>query len=106
MALGIAALQPYGYTYDILIYPRQLKAALKFVSVFPDQPFVVVRQQLDFWLAESAASMVFLGVFYSGAGWNGLLRLAAALSPRAFSDPRACSGNSDFMERMMARSSM
>lgn len=38
---GIAALQQYGYTYDILIYPRQLKAALEFVSVFPDQPFVI-----------------------------------------------------------------
>jgi L-fuconolactonase len=38
---GVAALQYYGYTYDILIYPRQLKAALEFVSVFPDQPFVI-----------------------------------------------------------------
>jgi L-fuconolactonase len=38
---GVAALQPYGYTYDILIYPKQLKAALEFVSVFPEQAFVI-----------------------------------------------------------------
>ena len=38
---GIAALQPYGYTYDILIYYHQLKPALEFVSKFPDQKFVI-----------------------------------------------------------------
>lgn len=38
---GIKALQPYNYSYDILIYPRQLKAALEFVSKFPDQQFVI-----------------------------------------------------------------
>lgn len=57
---GIAALQPYGYKYDILIYPKQLKAALEFVSVFPDQPFVIdhcakpeVRyNKIDDWKAQ------------------------------------------------------
>src|ERR1041385_2024274 len=34
---GINALKKYGYTYDILIYPRQLPAALELVSRFPDQ---------------------------------------------------------------------
>ena len=38
---GIAALKPFDYTYDILIYPRQLPAAIRFVERFPDQPFVV-----------------------------------------------------------------
>lgn len=38
---GIRALQQYGYTYDVLIYQRQLKAALEFVSKFPDQKFVI-----------------------------------------------------------------
>lgn len=38
---GIKALQSYEYTYDILIYPRQLKPALEFVSKFPDQSFVI-----------------------------------------------------------------
>ena len=38
---GIAALQPYGYSYDVLIYHHQLKPALKFISKFPDQKFVI-----------------------------------------------------------------
>ncbi|MEP7375446.1 MAG: amidohydrolase family protein [Chitinophagaceae bacterium] len=38
---GVAALQSYNYTYDVLIYPRQLKAALEFVSKFPDQKMVI-----------------------------------------------------------------
>ncbi|MBK5271810.1 MAG: amidohydrolase family protein [Bacteroidia bacterium] len=38
---GIAALRPYNYTYDILIYHHQLKPALAFVSKFPDQKFVI-----------------------------------------------------------------
>jgi len=38
---GIKALQPLGYTYDILIYPHQLKPAIEFVSRFQDQAFVI-----------------------------------------------------------------
>lgn len=38
---GVTALKDFGYTYDILIYPKQLPAALKFVERFPDQPFVI-----------------------------------------------------------------
>lgn len=38
---GIEALVPYNYTYDVLIYHHQLKAAVDFVSQFPDQKFVV-----------------------------------------------------------------
>lgn len=38
---GIQALSAYNYTYDILIYHHQLKAAVEFVSRFPDQRFVV-----------------------------------------------------------------
>jgi L-fuconolactonase len=38
---GIKALQPFGYTYDILIYHHQLKPALEFVSLFPEQKFVI-----------------------------------------------------------------
>jgi L-fuconolactonase len=38
---GIRALQPYNYTYDILIYQYQLKPALEFVSKFPGQPFII-----------------------------------------------------------------
>lgn len=38
---GIAALAPFGLTYDILIYPRQIPAAIGLVEKFPEQPFIV-----------------------------------------------------------------
>ena len=38
---GIAQLEKYGFTYDILIYPRQLQATLSFVKQFPNQKFVI-----------------------------------------------------------------
>jgi len=38
---GIAALNRYGLTYDILVYARQLPAAVAFARGFPNQPFVL-----------------------------------------------------------------
>jgi L-fuconolactonase len=38
---GIATLGELDFTYDILIYPRQLPAAIELVQKFPEQPFVV-----------------------------------------------------------------
>lgn len=38
---GIGMLADFGYTYDILIYPKQLPAAIEFVGKFPKQPFIV-----------------------------------------------------------------
>jgi L-fuconolactonase len=38
---GVSRLRGYGYTYDILVYPRQLEATLRFVDRFADQPFVL-----------------------------------------------------------------
>lgn len=38
---GIAMLAEYGYTYDILIYPKQLAAATDLVKMFPDQSFII-----------------------------------------------------------------
>jgi L-fuconolactonase len=38
---GIRALQPFNYTYDVLIYHHQLKPALEFVSKFPEQKMVI-----------------------------------------------------------------
>lgn len=56
---GISALQPFNYTYDILIYPRQLPAAIKFVESFPGQRFVIdhcakpmiKKKEIDEWAA-------------------------------------------------------
>jgi L-fuconolactonase len=38
---GIKQLNKFGYTYDILIYPDQLRFTLDLVKAFPDQPFIV-----------------------------------------------------------------
>lgn len=38
---GIGKLKRFGYTYDILIFPDQLKYAAEFAARFPDQPFVL-----------------------------------------------------------------
>ena len=38
---GIARLQEFHFTYDILIYPKQLPAAIDLVAKFPEQRFVV-----------------------------------------------------------------
>jgi L-fuconolactonase len=38
---GISRLHQFGFTYDILIYPKQLPAAIELVSKFPEQRFVI-----------------------------------------------------------------
>jgi len=38
---GISKLKEFGFTYDILIFPDQLKYAAELVSLFPDQLFVL-----------------------------------------------------------------
>jgi len=38
---GISQLGERGLTYDLLVYPRQLPAAVKLAREFPDQPFVL-----------------------------------------------------------------
>jgi L-fuconolactonase len=38
---GISHLRQFGFAYDILIYPKQLPAAIELVSKFPEQRFVI-----------------------------------------------------------------
>ncbi|MBC7626436.1 amidohydrolase [Ferruginibacter sp.] len=38
---GIAQLSKYNFTYDILVFPRQLKYVPAFVAQFPQQAFVI-----------------------------------------------------------------
>jgi L-fucono-1,5-lactonase len=38
---GVATLEEFGLTYDILIYPRHLPVAAEFVQQFPQQRFVL-----------------------------------------------------------------
>lgn len=54
---GIARLEQFGYTYDILILPDQLQYLPKLLSAFPKQKFVldhiakplIKNQQIDSW---------------------------------------------------------
>jgi L-fuconolactonase len=64
---GIAKLEEFGFTYDILIYPKQLPAAAELVKRFPNQQFVIdhlakpliKRGQIEPW----AASMRTIGKY-------------------------------------------
>ncbi len=38
---GIAKLKDFGFTYDILVFPKHLSAAMELVKQFPDQAFVI-----------------------------------------------------------------
>lgn len=38
---GIGRLQAHGMTYDVLVFPKQLHAAIGLVQAFPEQPFVL-----------------------------------------------------------------
>jgi len=38
---GIGCLKEFGFTYDILIFPKQLPAAAELVEKFPEQKFVI-----------------------------------------------------------------
>ena len=38
---GVTQLRTFGFTYDILIYPRQLPAAIELVAGLPEQRFVI-----------------------------------------------------------------
>ncbi len=38
---GIGALHQFGLTYDLLVFPKQLPAAIALARKFPDQPFVL-----------------------------------------------------------------
>src|SRR5215468_8963109 len=38
---GVSKLAPFGFTYDILIFPRQLAAARELVEKLPEQRFVI-----------------------------------------------------------------
>jgi L-fuconolactonase len=38
---GVHCLREFGFTYDILIYPKQLPAACEFADRLPEHPFVI-----------------------------------------------------------------
>ena len=73
---GIKLLSMYDLTYDILIFPRHLANALKFVKYFPDQKFVIdhmakpgIRDQImEPWKKEIKRIAGFPNVFCKVSG--------------------------------------
>lgn len=58
---GIAQLAAFGFTYDILICPRQLTAAIELVGRFPQQQFVIdhcAKPEIKFAKTEPWATQV------------------------------------------------
>lgn len=73
---GIGHLAKYQFTYDILIYPRHIKNALKFVQLFPDQKFIIdhyakpftKEKQMEPWLTELSEFSSYENVYMKMAG--------------------------------------
>ncbi|WP_276369315.1 amidohydrolase family protein [Chryseolinea sp. H1M3-3] len=73
---GIGKLKEHGYTYDILVYPDQLKYTVEFVKEFPDQPFVldhlakpyIKDKRIDDWKKDIQALAVLDNVFCKVSG--------------------------------------
>lgn len=73
---GIKELKERDFTYDILIYPKQLEAAVEFVKLFPDQPFVIdhiakpfIREgRLDNWASHMKTLAQFDNVYCKLSG--------------------------------------
>jgi L-fuconolactonase len=63
---GLRQLQPYGFTYDLLVYPQQLPAAVELAARLPQQAFV---------LDHMGKPEIRGG---QNAGWRGLIRDLAA----------------------------
>ena len=73
---GIAKLQTYGYTFDVLVLPDQLKYAEALVAAFPEQRFVLnhlgkpnIRlRQFEDWVADIKALAAHKNVYCKVSG--------------------------------------
>jgi L-fuconolactonase len=73
---GIASLSEFGFTYDILIYPKQLPAAIALVQQFPKQRFVIDHmakpliksRQIEPWASQMKAIAANPNVFCKLSG--------------------------------------
>ena len=73
---GIAALEEFSLTYDILIYPRHLPTAIEFVQRFPKQLFVldhlakpfIQAQTIEPWASHIRELAKFPNVFCKVSG--------------------------------------
>lgn len=73
---GTGLLKNYGFTYDILVFPRHLEAVKELVRLNPDQPFVldhiakpyIKAGALKEWAAEMKALAAFPNLFCKISG--------------------------------------
>lgn len=73
---GIALLHKYSFTYDILIYPDQLKFCADFVKAFPEQTFVIDHiakpyikdKKIDEWKKDMQTIAAFKNVYCKVSG--------------------------------------
>lgn len=73
---GINKLNKFSYTYDVLIFPDQLKYTAELVSAFPNQPFVINHlakpyikdQKVAEWEKEIKAIAAYENVFCKISG--------------------------------------
>jgi len=73
---GISLLKKYGYTYDILILPDQLKYTAEFVAQFPNQRFLIdhiakpniKQKELNGWQKDIEAVSKFENVYCKVSG--------------------------------------
>lgn len=73
---GIGLLKKYNYTYDVLIFPDQLKHIAVFVSKFPDQLFVIdhigkpaiKNKEIKQWAKDIASIAKYKNVFCKVSG--------------------------------------
>ena len=73
---GISLLNKYGFTYDILIYPKHLKYAAQLAAEFPDQKFVldhlakphIKTKEIDDWKRNIEALSKNLNVYCKVSG--------------------------------------
>lgn len=73
---GVSRLQRFGFTYDILIYPKQLPAVREFVAKFPEQRFfldhlakpAIRTKEIAAWATEIRALAAHQNVFCKLSG--------------------------------------
>lgn len=73
---SVGLLKKYNFTYDILIFPDQLKYLPTFISAFPDQTFVIDHmakpgikdQRIDRWKEDISKVAKFENVFCKVSG--------------------------------------
>lgn len=73
---GVEKLKEFGYTYDILIFPDQIKYTIDFVKEFPDQPFVldhlakpyIKDRKIEEWKKDIQSLATFENVFCKVSG--------------------------------------